>query len=62
MGLKTIRLAIMALDEDDKVIDRRGARYDIVDPQNYDIDSLAASVADTAAATFRSILNDQEHP
>lgn len=54
--IKALRISIATLDEDDTPITRRGARYDFADAGEYDVDYVAGSVSDTAAAAVRAIL------
>lgn len=56
--IKAIRISIATLDENDTLIERDGARYDLVDPGEYDIDFLAGTVSDTAAAAVRALLGE----
>lgn len=54
--VSAIRLQIIVMDEDGNPIEKRGARYDLVEPAKYTDREVADAIAGTARRTVDHIL------
>ncbi|AWY05001.1 hypothetical protein SEA_HORTUS1_22 [Microbacterium phage Hortus1] len=57
-NVNALRLSIQVLDENDEVIEKRGGRYDIVNPAGYSREEIVDAMVGTTRRTIEHILKE----